>query len=193
DRSRVFRAILEAEPQPPRRIDGAIPRELERIALKCLAKRMTDRYETAAELADDLDSWLVAAGAAATPGPTGAGRPTAPSWWVTPTPLPARIVPKGLRAFDPGDADFFPSLVPGPRDRDGLPESIRAWLRRIEEPDPARSFAVGLIYGPSGGGKSSLVRAGLLPRLARWVRPVYREAVAGGPEARLPAALHRGR
>ena len=25
--------------------------------------------------------------------------------------------------------------------------------RRIEEPDPARAFAVGLIYGPSGGGK----------------------------------------
>ena len=84
-----------------------------------------------------------------------------------PATAPARIVPKGLRAFDIEDADFFPTLVPGPRDRDGLPESIRAWKRRIEERDPARTFAVGLLYGPSGSGKSSLVKAGLIPRLAR--------------------------
>ena len=75
-------------------------------------------------------------------------------------PLP-RIVPKGLRSFDERDADFFLDLLPGPRDREGLPESIRFWKTRIEETDPDKTFAVGLIYGPSGCGKSSLVKAGL--------------------------------
>ena len=58
------------------------------------------------------------------------------------------------------------NCLPGPRDRDGLPESIRFWKNRIEETDPDKTFPVGLIYGPTGCGKSSLVKAGLLPRLA---------------------------
>ena len=191
DRRRAFRAILELDPKPPRRLEAAIPRELERICLKCLAKRMADRYQTAAELADDLNSWLVREGAAwESAGPAGAGAVGPPSSWRA-NPPPAPIVPRGLRAFDLEDADFFPRLVPGPRDRDGLPESIRAWRCRIEDPDPARSFSVGLIYGPSGGGKSSFVRAGLIPRLARWIRPVYIESGAERTEARLLAAMIR--
>ena len=79
---------------------------------------------------------------------------------------PLKIVPKGLRSFDAHDADFFLELLPGPRDREGLPDSIRFWKTRIEETDADNTFAVGLIYGPSGCGKSSLVKAGLLPRLA---------------------------
>ena len=39
---------------------------------------------------------------------------------------PIRIVPKGLRSFDRHDADFFLELLSGPRDRDGLPDSIFA-------------------------------------------------------------------
>ena len=91
---------------------------------------------------------------------------------------PLKIVPKGLRSFDAHDADFFLELLPGPRDRDGLPDSIRFWKTRIEETDPDNTFAVGLIYGPSGCGKSSLVKAGLLPRLADDVIAVYVEATA---------------
>ena len=99
---------------------------------------------------------------------------------------PIKIVPKGLRSFDEHDADFFLELLPGPRDRDGLPESIRFWKTRIEQIDPDVTFKVGLIYGPSGCGKSSLVKAGLLPRLAKHVLPVYVEATAGGDRG--PAA-----
>ena len=94
------------------------------------------------------------------------------------------IVPKGLRSFDANDSDFFLQLLPGPRDKDGLPESIRFWKHRIESRDDP-SFTVGVIYGPSGCGKSSLVKAGLLPRLARRVVSVYVEATAGETEARI--------
>src|SRR5437763_4383322 len=89
---------------------------------------------------------------------------------------PVRVVPKGLRSFDAHDADFFLELLPGPRDREGLPDSVRFWKTRIEETDPEGTFAVGLLYGPSGCGKSSLVKAGLLPRLSDDVIPVYLEA-----------------
>jgi formylglycine-generating enzyme required for sulfatase activity len=122
---------------------------------------------------------------------------TSPS--VTPAPAmsatsdrePIRIVPKGLRSFDAGDSDFFLELLPGPRDRNGLPNSLRFWESRIEETDPDATFSVGLIYGPSGCGKSSLIKAGLLPRLSANVAPVYIEATAHDTEARLLAGLQR--
>jgi serine/threonine protein kinase/formylglycine-generating enzyme required for sulfatase activity len=101
------------------------------------------------------------------------------------------VVPKGLRSFDATDTDFFLELLPGPRDRVGLPESIRFWKTRIEAVDPDEAFSVGLLYGPSGCGKSSLVRAGLLPRLGRHVLAVYTEATGGDTEARLLRNLRR--
>ena len=75
------------------------------------------------------------------------------------------------------------------RDRDGLPESIRFWRRKIEQTDPDKTFRVGLIYGPSGSGKSSIVAAGVLPRLAEHVVPVQVEATPDDTEARLSKAL----
>ncbi len=101
------------------------------------------------------------------------------------------IVPKGLRSFDGNDADFFLELLPGPFDRDGLPESLRFWKGRIESGEADKAFAVGLIYGPSGCGKTSLVKAGLLPRLGDFVVPVYIEASAADTETRLCKALHK--
>jgi eukaryotic-like serine/threonine-protein kinase len=102
-----------------------------------------------------------------------------------------KIVPKGLRSFDAHDADFFLELLPGPRDRDGLPDSIRFWKTRIEETDAEKTFAVGLICGPSGCGKSSLVKAGLLPRLSDAVIAVYVEATAEETEIRLLNSLRK--
>src|SRR6202023_656068 len=102
-----------------------------------------------------------------------------------------KVIPKGLRSFDAHDADFFLELLPGPRDRKGLPDSIRFWKNRIEETDPDNTFSVGLIYGPSGCGKSSLVKAGLLPRLSNEVLAVYVEATAEETEARLLNGLRK--
>jgi eukaryotic-like serine/threonine-protein kinase len=46
------------EPISPRRFDPRIPRDLETILLKALAKRPADRYATASDLADDLERFL---------------------------------------------------------------------------------------------------------------------------------------
>src|SRR5256885_200309 len=50
--------ILKQEPPPPRKLNPKIPRDLETICLKCLAKRPEDRYANCGELADDLRRWL---------------------------------------------------------------------------------------------------------------------------------------
>ena len=81
--------------------------------------------------------------------------------------------------------------MPGPRDRDGLPESIRFWKARIEETESENTFAVGLVYGPSGCGKSSLVRAGLLPRLKPHVISVCVNAAGTGTECQLLRSLRK--
>lgn len=46
--------VLRDEPVPPSRLQRSIPRDLETITLKCLAKEPTKRYGSALELAEDL-------------------------------------------------------------------------------------------------------------------------------------------
>ncbi len=58
DRQEVLRKIAQDEPTPPRRLDPAIPRELETILLKAMNKEPETRYATAQELADDLRRYL---------------------------------------------------------------------------------------------------------------------------------------
>jgi serine/threonine protein kinase len=200
-RAELLELIATAEPRPPRQVDDAIPRELERVCLKALAKRAADRYTTARDLAEDLRHFLAGQSDSQPSGVGGkaqrssavaqVGSATSPGSAPSSDTPPLKIVPKGLRAFDARDTDFFLELLPGPRDRDGLPDSIRFWKARVEETDPDQTFAVGLIYGPSGCGKSSLVKAGLLPRLAGHVVAVYAEATAGDTEARLLKGLYK--
>lgn len=54
----LARQISEREAVSPRRFDPRLPRDLETIVLKAMAKRSPDRYETAAALADDLERFL---------------------------------------------------------------------------------------------------------------------------------------
>ncbi|NUQ62246.1 MAG: serine/threonine protein kinase [Pirellulales bacterium] len=49
--------VLSREPTLPRRLNSRIPRGLELICLKCLAKSPQDRYPSADELADELDRY----------------------------------------------------------------------------------------------------------------------------------------
>jgi tRNA A-37 threonylcarbamoyl transferase component Bud32 len=50
----LLEQIATAEPEAPRRVRPDLPRDLETVLLKCLAKEPGQRYGTAKELADDL-------------------------------------------------------------------------------------------------------------------------------------------
>ncbi len=197
--------IRTVDPAPLRELNPAIPEELERICLKALSKRAIDRHATAGALAEELrhfassvvawsgDHATTRGDQATTRGDqaTAWGDQARPSGGGGPGAASPGVVPKGLRSFDSMDADFFLTLLPGPKDRQGLPDSLRFWKTRIESPDPDQTFRVGVIYGPSGCGKSSLVKAGLLPRLNPHVKPIYLEATPSTTEAGLLRALLR--
>ena len=54
----VLWQVIDEDPRPPRRLDGRIPRDLETICLKAMAKEPARRYDSAAALADDLRRFL---------------------------------------------------------------------------------------------------------------------------------------
>ncbi|MEQ8787121.1 MAG: tetratricopeptide repeat protein [Pirellulaceae bacterium] len=58
-RSLLMKRIATQEAKPPRQIDDRIPKQLEQICLKALAKRARERYTTAKDLAEDLQQLLL--------------------------------------------------------------------------------------------------------------------------------------
>ena len=201
-RLEILEQITSTEPRPLRQIDDKIPHELERICQKAMSKRVSERYATARDMAEDLRVLLQAtAGTVSTLAPAASGHPIGNALQIaglSNIPMASdsdertiKIVPRGLGSFDEHDADFFLELLPGPRDRDGLPESVQFWKHRIEQIEPDMAFRVGLIYGPSGCGKSSLVKAGLLPRLGKHILTCYIEATPDETETRLIKSLRK--
>lgn len=194
----LSRIVCYRNPRPLRQHDARIPRELERICFRCLEKLIEDRYRSMADVIEELESFMAAPEPSAADShansrgsspehlsgskagslgshenPSGSqSHGTNPNSAMSPD-LRIRIVPKGLRAFDQNDHDFFLSLLPGPRDRFGIPESVRFWQARLDPQRQVEDVAIGLIYGPSGCGKSSFVRAALIPHLSPGVVPVY--------------------
>ena len=201
----LIREICLKEPKPPRRINPSVPEELERICLKCLEKLMSSRFQSTRELVEDLKSfhetWHVKIESDLTITSQGivpqlisksvqsdseidmSRSISGVTNSADTTTTAVKVVPKGLRSFDGQDAEFFVDLLPGPKDRNGVPESLRFWINKFsrisDEP-----LSVGLIFGPSGCGKSSFVKAGLIPHL-QGVTTIYVEASAHDTENRI--------
>jgi len=184
--SRPFRAdnqddlldcIRNVEVRPLRQLNSNVPKELDRICLKALSKKITDRYSTAKDLLDDLQNWDVDAIQASLADLPAAGKISMEDSKAITNGAPNEkahssksleleniaVVPHGLRPFDSGDSDFFSYLLPGARDRYGVPDCVSFWTSRILSRDPRDAFRVGVLLGPSGSGKSSLMRAAVLP------------------------------
>jgi WD40 repeat protein/DNA-binding SARP family transcriptional activator len=122
--------------------------------------------EVPASLAEILDTRV-----GATDGPgaetiAGVARGVLEHRTVAPSRVPDERNPyKGLRAFTEADVgDFF-----------GREELIQRLLTRLNGPVPGARFLA--VVGPSGSGKSSVVRAGLVPALRRGGVPTSRQVL----------------
>jgi serine/threonine protein kinase/WD40 repeat protein len=119
-----------------------LPAALDRAIGRATAKDATDRFSDALELAAAVHAALQ----------VGASTVTVPAREI-------RNPYKGLRAFLEADAaDFF-----------GREAVTKRLLRRLEDDQPGSRFLA--VVGPSGSGKSSVVRAGLVPALRRGSLP----------------------
>ena len=58
DRKELLRQIADDDPRPPRSFVPSVPAELETVVLKALRKEPSERYQSAQELADDLQRFL---------------------------------------------------------------------------------------------------------------------------------------
>ncbi len=58
NRRMLILQVLQDEPRPPRRLNDKVPRDLETICLKAMAKTPARRYPTANELAEDIRRFL---------------------------------------------------------------------------------------------------------------------------------------
>lgn len=204
DQEELLECIRSVEVRPLRQLNSTVPKELERICMKALSKRASDRYSTAADLVEDLRHWQSAvsgstdASAIIRPtiamvphsGSTIAGEPSTKSIKSIDIET-VGVVPHGLRPFEKGDADFFKHLVPGAKDRYGVPDSINFWVNRIESRSSETTFRIGVLMGPSGSGKSSLMRAGVLPMVASTATAIYVEARPNDLEADLLKSIRQ--
>ena len=169
-----------------------------------LAKRASERYCTARDLADDLRHFLrdgPASGAPVTAPARSPGRPLDPGGHADPARAraarlrrsrPSRSSPRACGRSTATTPTSSSNCCPAPVTATACPRASGSGRRGSSRPTPTPTFKVGLIYGPSGCGKSSLVKAGLLPRLARHVLAVYIEATAEETEAAAAAGPAQG-
>ncbi len=173
----VLEQIVHTDPLPPTLMNAAVPGELSRVCVKCLAREPADRFPSALELALALRRWLKSAGQAL--GEAGQGDR-----------LARRLVPERLQPFAAQDADLYVGLLPNSRVA-AVPPDLRFWKEWLERAGGEEAFGVGLLTGRAGVGKSSLVLAGLLPRLDRGVLPVHVTAARERTADHLRKALAR--
>lgn len=54
----IVMKVLNSPPDAPSKLNPGVDKDLELICLKCLARNPDDRYDTANDLAEDLEAWL---------------------------------------------------------------------------------------------------------------------------------------
>jgi hypothetical protein len=94
---------VEENPPPPSSIDPAIPAQLEAVAMKAMAKQKQDRFQTAGQMADDLQRAAPSMAVAAT-GSSFGQKPTAvlpvgPEGPASTAPLPTSITQQRRRPW----------------------------------------------------------------------------------------------
>lgn len=127
----VIRRVISDEPEPAARRAPGVPRDLDLICRKCLAKEPAKRYASAAALADDLGRFLAGERPrGARTGPWCAARGTAARWW-----RPA------LAAVALGAAVAGAWAVFGPKKEDPLVtlrrEEVVRWVEAMRRGPPA--------------------------------------------------------
>ena len=166
-------------------------------------KRASDRYTTAKDMAEDLRFFIQAArGTGSSPvrkvpgslaridSGIGATSVQFPAIGVRST--TDQDCAQGIAVIRRTRCRLLSGIAPrAPATATDYPKAFGSGSRRIEQRDPEMTFRVGLIYGPSGCGKSSMVKAGLLPRLAKHVLPVYSEATPNQTESRVLNGLRK--
>ncbi|MBZ0291086.1 MAG: protein kinase [Anaerolineae bacterium] len=128
-------------------LNTELPNQLEAVVNKALAKAANDRYQSALEL---LAAYRAAVGISLDTGSIASISDTRN------ISRPVEYAPnpyKGIEAFQERDADQFYG-------RNAL---ISQLLSRLAKDGPDERFLA--VVGPSGSGKSSVVKAGLLPKL----------------------------
>ncbi|MGB1288213.1 MAG: serine/threonine-protein kinase, partial [Aggregatilineales bacterium] len=136
-----------------------LPEEINTILQRATAKDIPDRYQTTLEFARDFQT--VVRGTQSPDATVDLYAPTAPNL-MSITQVEQEIFEpinpyKGLRAFQTADAgDFY-----------GRSTLIDRLMQSLERKREHADFLA--VVGPSGSGKSSVVRAGILPRLQKGV------------------------
>ena len=230
DPKSLFQSILKGDAPSLRQRRPDVPQSLDQFCLRCLSQCMTDRYQSATELLEDLETVHNSLEATNTTGPhlsstlpqnlhakpavgqensghsaksnQPAGttkkhsktenQPDSESSGVSIGHLDLLpIVPRGLQSFDDEDHYFFLKLIPGPRGAQGTPISLRFWKNWVASQDADIMQCVGVLYGPSGSGKSSFIKAGLLPEIRQTANTIYVDFTVERPVAALLSRLHK--
>jgi serine/threonine protein kinase len=200
--------IIRAEVRPPCEIDARVPDALGQVCLRALARKVSERFSTGDEMAAALRDGIRGRSHDQTLTGVILGDENSPISRVMPSTRRApktstiseeaisdsrvgTIIPRGLHPYEAEDASFFLDMLPGARTALGLPDSIDFWRYQIERESREECFRVGLLFGLAGCGKTSLVRAGLLPTLSARVSIVDITATADGTETSLHDRLQK--
>jgi WD40 repeat protein/serine/threonine protein kinase len=103
DRNKLVKQVMHDEPARPRKLNRAVPRDLETVVLKAIARDPAHRYQSPAALADDLKRFVEDR-------PVKARRTNAAEklWrWCRRNPLPASLVAGIVGVFLAGFAGVF--------------------------------------------------------------------------------------